>query len=527
MVFLRILLAVFFLPALVCAEEVGHVTYQSEADQLVHFSRVGLLDGFDNTNNVYAKALTDTLENLLMKEHRFEFVQGDRGPSFYAEEFEKHKGELATYFKKSKADAALQIVPYKTKDGFNLTLTLYLAKDLKPLAQETKRSVAQFDFQNLEAEVTQLYRNLFKRLPFDGIILSRQGEKLTVNLGSRDGLSVGKTLTVVQIVNIRRHPKLHFVVSSDQVILGSLRVTQVDAHLAFAHVLNEVRPGSVQAHMKVSGLTQIEYKDWTVGPQTENATSLTSSSDQFAFGEDPKIWNPDTRPSFGMVGASFGIGQIKAATQLTNGTSIASDFTLTPRVSLYGEAWITPEWSLEGRFLQGIATIKNPRPSSGPSDLSLLSSRYDMAIAYRHSFMNDFFGPYLVGVIGFSNSSYNIDSSSPRAFTSVKFSNIFLAFGGEFPLTAKGPWYLGGRAYLHLSPKINETPVSSGASSSSRLNEFHLFSHYQLRSNIRARGSVEFSLLSIQFSGAGSRPDVAESSSIQERSFNGALEYLF
>lgn len=505
------------------SDHLGSVYFQSEIDHHLQFRKVSVLEGYDNMNTVYSSTLTDFLKTLLKKETRFNYSDSSYNTRFSFENYAQESDSLKKFFEASGSDIAFQINILRAKKGLSLFLTAYWNYDLSPLAQESVREIQTYDHQSLQIELQKLLKNLVKRFPFDGHILSRDQNRITINLGKSNGLREGQSLSVVEVISLNRHPKYKFVVSSHQRVLGTARLSKVEDYSSFAVITTEVRPQIIQPGFKVSGLSQVEYADWANTLHTSE--NQLKSEDSVSFGQDAKEWLPESRPTFGLVGARLGIGKLGERTSLPSG-SLDGGQGQYMQVGLGAELWWNSEWLARFKFAQGVTSLKNPVAGS-PEKLSLSSSRYDFGFYYRKGFSSQFWGPHFEFGFGLSQSNFQVDQASPQSLTSFRFSNFFLSAGGEFSLSQELPWFLGGRFVFHLQPKVGESPVDSGLPRSAQHTEFAFYGGYNWSQRIRLVSGFDFNLYSSKFAGVGSRGETGQSMSIQETVLHFGADYMF
>src|SRR5207253_5550013 len=127
-----------------------------------------------------------------------------------------------------------------------------------PLLQEELTDYQGYEIADLEKQLQSMYEKLKARLPYRGMVLSRRGKEVTINLGYKMGIKNNDEISVVQFLKVNRHPKLKFLVSTEKEILGKLKVYKADESLSFAYVTYEREPGTVQANAKLLPLEFVQ-----------------------------------------------------------------------------------------------------------------------------------------------------------------------------------------------------------------------------------------------------------------------------
>ena len=508
-------------------------TYVSRIDEDLTIRRVAVWPATDNTDGIYARPTETQLIKLVRDSHRWDYIDSSiAGAMPTLIELEENPAQVKKLLAPIEADAVIAAALSKGPDGLSLRVDLFLKKDGKLLAQEIVRDLPRFELAEVRDQINQLYRRLIQKLPYEGLILSRQGNRVTINLGKSDGLTKDQTVTAVQVVTVNRHPKFNFLVSSDKEILGTIRVLKVDETLSFGAIVSEKERGAIRRLAKIAGVSAVNY-GVPADLQEKNAGDVSNRSDSnVAFGKNAREWLPVHPPTFGAVGAKLGLGSYSTSVSLNTG-SLDAKTPLYPSLNLWGELWLNPEWTIRADVHQGIVNTPNPRPNSQPPELNHLMSRYSLEIDYNFLLRDDFFGPKLNIAAGLMTYRMYVDDSTPTGLTTLNYSGLMLGFGGSFPVTDDNLWYAGGRLNLFVFTNLTESPKTSGSSSKNNINDFSVFVERKIAENIRVTAGVDFSLYSTSFSGQGSRTDengIAETaSSVSQKHtlLTGGLVYMF
>lgn len=519
-------------PTLTRAQEQS-AAYVNQTDDDLTIRRVAVWPATDNTDGIYARPTETQLIKLVRDSHRWDYVDSSAAGSIPSLiELEENPAQVKKLLAPVEVDAVIAAALSKGPDGLSLRIDLFMKKDGKLLAQEIVRDLRRFELAEVRDQINQLYRRLLTKIPYDGLILSRQGNRVTLNLGKSDGLVKDQTVTAVQIITVNRHPKFNFLISSDKEILGTIRVLKVDETLSFGAIVSEKERGAIRRLAKIAGVTAVNY-GVPANLDEKNASDVSSRPDSnVAFGNTPREWLPVHPPTFGAVGAKLGLGSYSTSVSLNTG-SLDAKTALYPSLNLWGELWLNPEWTIRADINQGIVNTPNPRPGSQPPELNHLMSRYSLEIDYNFLLRDDFFGPKLNLGVGFMTYRMYVDDSTPTGLTTLNYSGLLLGFGGSFPVTDDNLWYAGGRLNLFVFTSLNESPKTSGSSSKNSINDFSVFVERKIAENIRVTGGVEFSLFSTSFSGQGSRVDengiaeTASSVSQKHTMVTGGIVYMF
>lgn len=505
-------------------------TYRSEVDDLLTLQKVSLLPFTDNLQGIYSRPLEAHMTSLLEKMHRWDFVPANpSGPILSPEELEAAPDKALQLSQGMGADAFFAGRVTKGPNGVTIHLSMFLTKDGKLLSQAILKDYKQFNTEDVKEQLQKLLGEIVSRLPYSGRVLSRESNRVTVNLGARDGVQKNQLLSVVQIIQAHRHPKFNFLVRTEKEIFGKIKVLKVDETLSFGVVVSEKERGAIQKNSKIGPLDFVTYQgeSLSLDPSAEDQLTQKEGS-EIAFGKNARAWQPQNPPSFGQVGARLGFSQFKGNTQVSGGVGgLEASSSLAPSVLLEGEMWITPEWTFHARLKQGIVAVDNPRDGSTPSELSQSLSYYEAGLGYRLRFGPYGWSPYAEPYLGYLNYKLFTDDAQPQAFMSQQYTGFKMGVNGAAPLGAGGEYGIGGEFAMVWNPSVKESPATSGASSKSQIVQFGIMGFKKMGERLKLQVHLDFEMYSSNFSGAGSRAESATSSSHRYTTLSGGLYYMF
>jgi len=509
-------------------------TYVSQIDSDLTLRRVAVLPSSDNVDGIYARPIESQITSLVKDSHRWDFSDATvSGAMPSISDLEEQPALALKTFGKLDADAFLVAVASRGAMGMSVRLDLFLKKDGRLVAQEAFKDNPRTEIPQLKEQIKILYSRLVAKLPYQGLILSRQGNRVTINLGKSDGLRKDQIVSAVQIISVQRHPKFGFLISTDKEILGQIKILKVDETLSFGAIVNERERGAIARFAKITSLAPVEYGDPSLEPDASRDLKARPDSN-VAFGEKPTEWVPSHPPSFGQIGFRVGFGSYDYNLSGISSDCCEAKSSLYPSITLDGEIWINPNWIARVQMTQGILSTSNPRSGSSPSDINHSYGRYQLELGYNFLLKDDFFGPKIQIDAGLATASTKVDDSNPRGLTSASFSGLLVGLMGLFPVDDAKIWYVGGKFNLFLFPSMSESPVTSGGDPKATINDFSLFAQRKLSENLRAVGSLDFSLYSASYSGAGNRydasgttPEVATSLSQRHTVLSGGIVYMF
>lgn len=503
--------------------------YKSEIDELLTVETVSVLPFSDNVQGIYARPLENHFSEVLGKQHRWDLLPVNSvGPVLSPEDLEDDLEKAKQMAGGIAANAFFACRISKGPNGVTIILSLFLTKDAKLLAKATMKDERSFDVAELKKQIEELLSKVTAQIPYQGRILSRDGQRVTVNVGRKDGIQAGQIISVVQLIAATRHPKFNFLINTEKEIIGKVKILKVDETLSFGTLVTEKEKGAVRKGAKIAGLDFVTYPETSALSDPSGGQDLTERQDsKVAFGDNPSSWLPKRTPTFGQVGARLGNTFYSGTTSVDGVGALNGSTYLAPSVSLDLELWLTPAISMHAAFKQGIIPIDNPRDGSSPNNLNQSLTQYELLFGYNFRFSPTAWGPSVELLAGYLNYRLFVDDASPEAFTTMTYSGIKAGVRGNFPIDKASLYSGGAEAFMIFQPNLSESPVTSGASSKSTINMFGVFGFKKLSENLKAMAKLDFEQYTSSFSGAGTRAENASSSSQRHTTVSGGLYYLF
>ena len=505
--------------------------YISPEDQALTIRTVTVLPMVDNLGGIYARPLEAHLIELVEKHHRWDYRPSNFvGAVPDLEDLEGNPGQIMKMNRATSADAIIMARAVRGPKGLSIRLNLFLGNDGRLLTQQILTNYSGYQIPQAKEQLTLLYAKLIKKIPYEGLILSRINNRVTLNLGLKDQIQKGQLLTAIQILKINRHPKFNFLVSTQKAILGQVKVLKVDSTLSFGVIVSEREKGALKKFTKLARDKETTYDTPEEFADVDSSRSNLDEKpeNQVSFGKNPKEWKPESPPTFGIAGVELGLGFYTSNANLSSSGGISGDSGLfNPNIGLFGELWITPKWSMHVRLRQGIAKTDNPLSGSSPDELTHSLSHYAILAGYNLLLRDDFWGPKIQIAGGFSQYKDSVDDSSPTAQTSVSYSGLTLMLSGSMPVSKDKLWRAGLELNLLISPGLDESPVTSGSSSDNTVNDFRFIISRQWSEKMIIHTGLQFQQTRSTFSGTGSRSESASSQSQKLTQLLGGVSYLF
>lgn len=511
------LLSMLLLSAIAFSQTKVGSKYISETDASLTIKTISIIPFSDNLNGIYAKPLESHLIDFAEKDPQWSLVKKNLSmpPVF---DLAESPEEVRKLFKTSKADALIWGQILKGPKELRIKIILF-SKDGNPLVFDEISETRNLTIEELKEKIILSYLNLKKSLPYGGLILSRNGLDVTLNLGESQGLHSMDELSIIQVLQIQRHPVKKFIVGTEKEVIGKIKLMKVEPTLSFGKIIFEKEPGLVIAGSKVLSKMGIYYP---------NPTIANSKSEDISFGEKPKEWHPAPTPQFGKITAGLGLTNYELAQTLINAGPINTNSSFSPGLLLGLEMWLTPNWYLNFNLRQMVIAVANPRPSSSPSKLNLTLGQYAGLVGYN--FLgedNSSEGSTVKILLGFSNTDISSSGSEPTGATSMNYSGILFRLESDFLIQTEESHFTMGLGFdWFLFPQASEN-LSSGASATHRIYSFDVFAKTPWRENLNLKYDFKLENYNSEFSGTGDRVDPASNITHSLMTFSVALEYLF
>lgn len=500
--------------------------YKSPADELITVKNISVLPVADNLDGIYSRPVEEALTEVVDNNHHWQLIPINAvGPIYSPEELEYDPLQVKKIAGSTNTDALIATKVTKGPSGIKVNMSMFLKDDGKLLFQEKRTQITAFEVRRIKNIATDMLNLLLQRMPYSGLVMSRQGPRVTVNLGTQDGVKVNQVVNIAQIIELERHPKFHFLVGTKKQTLGKVKLLKVDKTLSFGAITTEIEENAIQPGAKVIGFKPVQYSEAESGLLgKQNTKGLHTRPDhKMSFGEKAIAWIPKRTPTFGRVGLHIGAGTFSG--KLSQSTPLEADSSLYPVLNFDGEIWVTPKWSVHAKVKQGILSTDNPA-STGPSDLSMSLSTYDFSLGYNFRLSQEVWGPQVILKVGSTNYKLYVDDVA-TGLTTLSYSGIKIGLSGSAPVTPDQEWSVGADFYWVLNPKLTETPGTSGNSSDNNVNLFGINVGKKLGVNLQAIGRFNMEIYSTNFSGTGTRTNTATSASQKHATVTAGLNYFF
>ncbi len=505
-------------------------SYVSADDEDITLKSIMVTSGKDNLQSIYAKPLSEFLADFIEKEHFLELSNATPEPDVDLSDLRSQPKIVTDILAKTNADGLIHLQLSKGQMGLRIELGLFTRKSGQLWAYADMLEKEKFDLEYARKLVQVLYQQLINQIPYQGLLLSRTGGKVTINRGSLAGLRPDQDIDVIQVVGVKRHPQFQFVTHVQKEIVGKIRITKTDETLSFGYILFEKEPQALQAGLKLLLREPVYYPSLATSKNETIVEHLLARGDGSVIMQgDSKEWLPQDPPTFGRAHVLFGMGQFGASTNLSTSGGQQGSTLLALNAQVDADLWITRNWFIHAGLNQGSAQIANPLANSSPAKLNFSLQSLKVAAGYDLEISQSIYGPRLQGLVGYSQFSATSTESSPTSFTNNVFSGFGFGLAGYMPWDEyESKWGFGAELWYHLLPSVSETPVTSGSSVNTKIIELSGAAYYHWRPNIYWMGKLSIDSLNTSFSGTGTRTgESATSTDFAWTRMNAGIEYLF
>lgn len=513
--------------------------FVSSVDADLSIKKVLVLPLKDNLKGIYSNQLNAPFIEMLQSDNQWTISSVPSNEKTDLEDLLENAKTTKLILEKNKADAIVSGKMMKGPSGLKISLAIFAGAVGLPLAIQESEYINEFETKEIQNILLHQVQKLKEKIPYSGVVLSRSKASgkntVTLNIGSYHNLRPEALVSVIQILQVKRHPKFKFVVDSEKEIIGRIRITKVEEYLSFGEIEFEREVNVVQPYMKLIPIQFVSYPKLQSNTTTQISGAeikpedpLRAEADKISYGQSPTHWVPAPQASFGKVDLQVGLGNYTLTNNLNTVGSLSATKTLfVPSIHLDTEIWITKNWFAQIGIRQYILSLSNPYPGSTPEQIQVSTMQTQVAGGYYLLTTDDFFGPKFQFTFGYSNFKSTVDDSTPKAFTSNTFSGLVIGLGGSMPVSEELPLTLGANLNYHWQPTFDETPVSTGGSSTSTVTSFNFWGTYRWSEHYHLKSQLMYDLFSASLSGAGTRSPNGTSVSHSLMTITAGIEYFF
>ncbi len=489
LVIFHFVLMIVTIPLASLAQTKAQSKYSSAEDQSLNFRKIAILPVQDNLSGIYGGKIQEALIKNYQDNPHWSLVPENQ----------------------KDADAYLigKVARRLTKILYHFELKKTLQE--KPLFVEERETDNETDLEKVTAAAVDVVEKLRQKIPYDGFVLSRKGQRVTLDLGSKDGVEQDEQLSIVHFWKINKHPELGFIVGTDKEILGQIKVVKVEEHLSFGVVLNEKEQGLIQKDMKIDRRKFSEYPDPGLAPDGTPLDGLNNRKDRDMFGDSPRLWKPEDIPQFGEVHFLGGLGsEAASASLITSGTQTGSS-QFNPFLKVGAEMWLTQKLFLGFDIEQSVGKI---------GSVSTTFSTNEFIFGYNLWMDEAMHGTKMQFALSIFQAQFGFPDQTPLVYTTTNWNAKFFKFKLLTPVTEDQAWEAGAKLNYGFQPSVSESSPSGGGSSAVRILHFSLLGVKHISPKWSWLAELNFQSYSAQFSTDitdRSPPNEASSQSVQKQ----------
>lgn len=497
--------------------------FVSETDEAMTIRKIALITFTDNVKGIYSIKLQEAIHAKIQNTPRLSLVE--HSLNLKSNQIELDRAEIKKVMKTLGVDSLLTCHLTRGPKGINSRLILFVGSEGYEFNREVLVDSKNFSTEAAIQDHLTMLNKLIKKIPYDGLVMSRKNLDVTINLGSDDGLTSGDIVHVIQFTKVKRHPKLNHFISADQFVLGKLKIIKVEPTLSFATIQMERSQQSIQPNNKI---IKDDFKDYKKNSPLNNQTELDDRLESKAtFGKNPVEWKPLPSARFGQIQFYFGLSDFNQTTDLNNSINYSLAYSYNPKLEINGEIWLNPDWWLTGSLNQSVITAANGYSGSSPGSINISTQYYDLAMGYRFYFFDTLNGAFANFGIGLSEKNINGDTTSPVAITNTKSGGLFTRIGLQNSFFELAPISAFVNFDWFLTPKTSESGLTSGSSNSTSISHFSLGLKYHNSNGQNYLFKYRTEYINTSFAGLATRGASANSISTKNSDLLFGIEYGF
>lgn len=486
----------FFLSLFLASQLIAKTPgYKNEEDASFKIKTVFVEPFSDNVNLIYASKAEAKIKNIIESDNQWDIVSN-----------------------RKEADLILESRLTKNPKSFTLKMN-FLFKNAITI-QDSKEIDNIFETEKILGYYENLYYNLKSRIPYQGIILSRTKDQVTINLGAAHGVVQNQEVLAVHIAKLNLHPKTQTYLSSEKVVLGKIQLTKVDEFLSFGTIIFEREPQLLKKETKIefSRLDKPSLSNLPQSPLVDGDTLVVDS---------PKgEWVPRLPPQYGKFSLSGGLIQYSQNINfLSAGNKTVSQW-FTPTIKAAAELWLNSEFHLEIFIRQSSFKVSNPLKDSEPGSLNMSLSQYQLKAKYNYELDSNPRSPQFQIALGLGSFQALADKSSPLSLSNLSYGGTLVGFKGVFSVSEENPLDMG--LYFNYFVTRTLTDSSDASHTGVQINDFGTFLRYNKTQNLSYIFELAFESYSSNFDlTTGKRVDPSDSISHRLTTTLAGIEYSF
>jgi hypothetical protein len=367
-------------------------------------------------------------------------------------------------------------------------------------AENSEKIKTTSDSEEIKQTLKKSLKTLLKKIPFYATVTGRDGDVLTLDLGSINGLRRGDIVQISKVSSFTQHPLLKNIIDYRLDYVGSAKVQTVEESISFAQVVSESSDDKILNLYKVTGVEVTKEES-----KTEN-----NKQDEIRMKLVPEI---------GYVGGGVVLGTSSLSNAQNNGTTITSGSNLAYGFSLNSELWLTKNWFLDFDLLFGFSSLQmqNEITKAKSGNFSSSTTLFDVDLGYRHYVWGIQRGPSVFGRIGYGSYKFSAPSDTTMIMGGRKVNGIKLGVGGSLPVANRGYTHLFMTLDFAISPEFELTGADITKDPtqdiSAALVKFSAGLRHNFYTNMALQVGFYFNSASVEYTGGAQKLGPSSSSS--------------
>jgi hypothetical protein len=472
----------------------------TELDRQYALESVGFLRSWDNVDGLFTDYVENAYKDYFSKQSRFVVQDLSKVDDLlvhsklgYQKAIEDNQ-VLAQLARTTHSQTLIRTHVLKEGPQYRLAIEWLHAPKMTPLAVEAMVLKEPADGEALgttqvQSQITAALDHMLSKIPFKGHITGRDGNSVTLNIGSNAGVKKGDVAVISTLDDVKIHPLLGMIVDWHLTRTGKVEVDSVDDSIAFCHVTEEEDGRQIARYQKV---TQI-----IPAPEDEKTQILTDDEERKRASEEmPRIGYVSGALTPGGASRDYN-SQIAGNSRTGGGIGLG--------VKIDGEVWLTRELFADLGFGYSFWDQSQSPLSSSQTSLSggANLSTFNLALGYSYLVTGDFFGPKGFIKLGYQTESYSFPGDADESSGPISFKGLYLGIGGDLPVRDNFGALLDFDIGLLNSVTQSDTFTDGDATSSTSVG-FSIGSYYRYTNRLTFRLTLDVTANSADFSDGNS-----------------------
>ncbi|MBN1114903.1 MAG: hypothetical protein JXA66_06145 [Oligoflexia bacterium] len=429
----------------------------------------------DNTDGIYSGLIMQALKKYFKNNKRFELTGTEvskTGIDLFSDEVIKKVSHIGSV---TNIDGVLHIRTLKNKNTMRLDGVIYIAKTAERYIQETGVIELGGEEKDLDNKVREFADRILLRLPYLALVTSRFDDKVTIDIGTKQGMREGISLPVYRIVRTVKHPYLGTILSVTRARIGTIKIMKADEWISFARVTEESKNWKVLDSHKIMRDSLTDNATIVLNEiKAEEPESFTKISGQPQKTSEPvQAETTGSETILGHVSPVLRFMHIGYSVVGSDNQVHKSTARFSPGFGFDAELLLTRSWFVEMFFMYQIHTFT---PEGGVSS-SFNSSFNDLYFVggYKH-YIDD----VVVGFkAGFKRASFFTDSAPADSIhTNKRYRGFYTGIFADIPVDNKVA--VGFKGYLVFFNGLAEAPGTTASQYDNSIFGFDIYVSYRV-----------------------------------------------